>query len=205
MSGKRRLQPGASSSKRKKSIKVADGEDEKDAIISIHSSSSVDDVFEIPNEEEDKHFPIKKGRHSDADPIKVISVTRKKKKASNDSEPEVQVIGSSSRSQIQTKTRGRESFGSDILFIREERCGNAGTSTVASSSASIPIGNDSSSSSRVDNRSSAAYHDLDAAMARELQDEEYHQLQGPPSIAFQINAMRELGMDEAMIRSLLQE
>ena len=195
--GKRRLQPGASSSK-KKSVKVADGEDEKDAIISIHSSSSVDDVLEIPN---DKHFPIKKSRHSDADSIKVISVTRKKKKASNDSEPEVQVIGSSSRSQIPTTTRGRESFGSDILFIREERLGNAGPST----SASIPIGNDSSSSSRVDNRSSAAYHELDAAMARELQDQEYHQLQGPPSISFQINAMREMGMDEATIRSLLQE
>jgi hypothetical protein len=203
---KRRTTQREGSKRRKKTMKREDdGENENGAVISIDSSSS-DDVFEVAVEPE---FLATVKQSSEEDSIQFISTTRATRKVTQETNDIIQVIGSSSPSQIPTDRERRES---DVLFIGEERRINARRSTVASSFASIPISSHherrtatSSSSAEIDDQSAAVYHDLDAAIARELQQEEYRQAQGPPSITFQITAMREMGMDEATIRSLLQE
>lgn len=49
---------------------------------------------------------------------------------------------------------------------------------------------------------SSAHHEMDEAMARNLQEQEYRQVQAP-SFSSQVAAMRAAGIDEATIRTLL--
>jgi hypothetical protein len=127
---------------------------------------------------------------SDIQIISVKEYPHSTKEYQNNDDDVYELDGSSSmRAQASKSDRHTDD---NVLFLREHHNISLSSTTAESQ---IP-----QNSSRIDSR----YHDLDAAMARALQQEEYNQAQ-PQSIPFQRQAMLNLGLDEATINNFLME
>ena len=127
---------------------------------------------------------------SDIQIISVKEYPHSTKEYQNNDDDVYELEGSSSmRAQASKSDRHTDD---NVLFLREHHNISLPSTTAESQ---IP-----QNSSRIDSR----YHDLDAAMARALQQEEYNQAQ-PQSIPFQRQAMLNLGLDEATINNFLME
>ena len=86
----------------------------------------------------------------------------------------------------------------DILILEELHHQNVTSTESFITPTQIPQGLATSS------RADTTFNELDAAMARVLQQEEYNRAQ-PQSISFQRQAMVTLGLDEATINGVLME
>lgn len=127
---------------------------------------------------------------SDIQIISVKEYPHLAKEFQNNEDDVYELEGSSSmRAQASESDRHTDD---NVLFLREHY-NRSLPSTLTESQ--IP-----QNSSRID----SMYHDLDAAMARALQQEEYNEAQ-PQSIPFQRQAMLNLGLDEATINNFLME